>query len=393
MNVQIYEEASDWVVKHRDVGIAAHEKQAFDRWLRESPQHVRAYLEMASIWEDLPALDRSWNADAEELIARARADANVVPLSSGLALADPRASAFSQPTSASTAMSGQAVARPARKPLVRKQHKLRFLGALAASVLVLVVSASWFYLQRGVYSTNVGEQRWLTLTDGSIIEINARSRIKVEYTRDERRVDLLEGQALFHVAKNKQRPFVVDTGDTRVRAVGTSFDVNRAKNGTVVTVIEGRVAVGTSQQPARARSSDSQSERAASGSNLARRVGRDRLSGAGGLAAMGEILIAAGEQLVVTPAAVPQPRAADIATATAWSRKSLVFDASPLTSVAEEFNRYSVRPLVIEDVALADFRVSGVFSSVDPTLLIRFLHAQPELVVEETETDIRVRNR
>jgi transmembrane sensor len=245
-----------------------------------------------------------------------------------------------------------------------------------------------------VYSTNVGEQRWLTLTDGSVIELNARSRVKVEYTSDARRVDLLEGQALFHVAKNKQRPFIVDTGDTRVRAVGTSFDVYRAKNGTVVTVIEGRVAVGTSQQPTRAGSSGSQSERAALGSYSARRVGRESSSsGAGGLAATGEILIAAGEQLVVTPAAVPQPKPADIATVTAWSRKSLVFDASPLTSVAEEFNRYSVRPLVIEDAALADFRVSGVFSSVDPMLLIRFLHAQPELVVDETETEIRVRSR
>jgi transmembrane sensor len=180
MNVQIYEEASDWIVKHRDSGIDAHEKQAFDRWLRESPQHVRAYLEMASIWEDLPALDRRWNADAEELIARARADGNVVPLSSGLALADSRASAFSQPTSASTAMCEQTDARPGGQPFVRKHHKLRFVSALAASVLVLVASAAWLYLQRGVYSTNVGEQRWLTLTDGSVIELNARSRVKVE---------------------------------------------------------------------------------------------------------------------------------------------------------------------------------------------------------------------
>jgi len=67
-----------------------------------------------------------------------------------------------------------------------------------------------------------------------------------------------------------------------------------------------------------------------------------------------------------------------------------VFDSSPLAEVAEEFNRYNTRQLVIENPQLADFHVSGVFSSVDPTLLLRFLRTQPDLVVEETDREIRI---
>src|SRR5262245_43764984 len=88
MNLQIYEEASDWIVKHRDAGLDAHEKRVFDQWLRESPQHVGAYLEMSSVWESLPALDASWNPSTEQLIRRARDDDNVVALSSSSTMAD-----------------------------------------------------------------------------------------------------------------------------------------------------------------------------------------------------------------------------------------------------------------------------------------------------------------
>src|SRR5262249_22219774 len=125
-------------------------------------------------------------------------------------------------------------------------------------------------------------------------------------------------------------------------ALGTAFDVYKAPMGTVVTVVEGRVVVLNK-------------------------------------------IVAAGEQLVMTPRVVTPPKRANIAAATAWTQRSLVFDASPLTEVAQEFNRYNRRRLVVESSQLRDFRISGVFSSVEPTLLLRFLRAQPELVVQETE--------
>jgi len=244
---------------------------------------------------------------------------------------------------------------------------------------MICLLGGWFYSQRGVYSTAVGEQRSLTLADGSVVELNSRSRIKVQYTQGERHIDLLEGQALFRVAKNRARPFVVSTGDTRVKAVGTAFDVYRAKSGTVVTVVEGKVAVS---------SADSKSRKSRAEGSAQAPKGVGNAPGQGGV-----YYLSAGEQVVVTPVEIAPPQRTNVAAATAWTRRSLVFDAAPLSEVVDEFNRYNERPLVIHDEALVNFHVSGVFSSVEPTLLIRFLRGQPELVVEETDTEIRIKSR
>ena len=208
---------------------------------------------------------------------------------------------------------------------------------------------------RGVYHAGIGEQRIIALDDGSQVELNARSRIRVRFGGRERSVDLLAGQALFRVAKDKTRPFVVHSGDTAVRAVGTQFDVYRKKSGTIVTVVEGTVAVA----PEKARVAD-------------RKLA----------------IVTAGQQVIVTPAALPEPRLADIALATAWTQQRLAFSRASLAEVAEEFNRYNKRQLVIADPSLHEFRISGNFPSADPTPLLSFLRVQPGIRVTETEDEI-----
>jgi transmembrane sensor len=103
-----------------------------------------------------------------------------------------------------------------------------------------------------------------------------------------------------------------------------------------------------------------------------------------------EVFLDAGEQVMVTPKHVTAQKHANVAAATAWTQRNLVFDSAPLTDVAEEFNRYNARQLVIDTPQLADFHVSGVFSSVDPALLLKFLRTQPELVLQETDREIRI---
>src|SRR5262249_39042282 len=156
-----------------------------------------------------------------------------------------------------------------------------------------------------------------------------KSRIRVRFTRERRDIELLEGQALFHVAAENKRPFVVRSGTAQVRAIGTEFDVYRRNEGTTVTVVEGRVAVREEAVPR-------------------------------------TLLLSAGEQVTVAPKTAPHSGKANVAAATAWTQRRLVFNSSPLPQVAEEFNRYNRRQLVIEDPALADFRISGVYSSMDP---------------------------
>jgi len=336
-NTQIYEEACEWFIECRSGDLDAASQAEFDRWLRNSPEHQSAYLEIAAIWNEGPTLDPANRWDLDTLTAQAAADTgNVVALQrpAGLATDPPRlvgdGTATSSPTSAA--------------PVVRRRN----LVAIAASILLVATGfAAYVLIPRDVYSTTLGEQRSLALHDGSTIQLNSLSKVRVRYTEHERTIELLQGQALFHVAKDSTRPFIVYSGPTRVTAVGTQFDVYRKTGDTIVTVIEGRVAIRA-------------------------------------------LLLAAGEQVTVTPQATRRTLHPNVASATAWTQRQLVFDSASLVDVASEFNRYNERKLVIDPSALGALHISGVFSSTDPASLIRFLRDRPGLRVTETPTQIRI---
>ena len=115
----------------------------------------------------------------------------------------------------------------------------------------------------------------------------------------------------------------------------------------------------------------------------------DGSSGAGSAT----IVLSAGEQLTVVPHTVTKPTRTDTLVATAWVQKRLIFEETALGDVAEEFNRYSRRPLSIDDDELQKIKISGIYSSTDPASLINFLRSQPSLQVIETENEVRVVRR
>jgi transmembrane sensor len=388
MNTQIYEEASEWIIQHREADLDESAKREFDAWLRRSPEHVRAYLEMSSIWEDVSSLDPTLNPSTKDLIARARTADNVVPLDATGASQAPRQVAAAAENPAADAIP---VSVKVRKNLSRRQ-------LLAASIAIACVGAGTFaWLDRYPdYSTGIGEQRSITLADGSSIDLNARSRIQIRFSEHERDIDLLEGQALFRVAKDKSRPFVVHSEGAAVRAVGTEFDVYQKKSGTTVTVLEGRVSVldtaamvqlARKEVPGGPDASRSGPQRFDDPAVVSGPPARTAQLTAGGPHA---VFLSAGQQLTVTPATISQPAPANIAAATGWTQHRLVFDSATLSDVAEEFNRYNARQLIITDTRLSNIHISGAFSSVDPALFLRFLRAQSEIAVEETGKEIRI---
>jgi transmembrane sensor len=109
-----------------------------------------------------------------------------------------------------------------------------------------------------------------------------------------------------------------------------------------------------------------------------------------GLTSNASFLLAAGEQLTVTADAALKTANPNIAGATAWREREIVFESATLSDVAEEFNRYNQRRLVIKDPQLYGFHISGVFSSTDPDSLIKFLRERPGVKVTETSGEIRV---
>ena len=324
LNTQIYEEACEWFVEFRGGDLDGAARREFDLWVRKSPEHLSAYLEVAAIWNEGPALDPQQKWDADTLIAQAARDpGNVVTL------APPTPSSRRTPGSSQT----------------------RFLWAASVAIACVGAALLMWSTRDPRYATGIGEQRSLTLADGSTVELNSRSKIKIRYSARARDIELLEGQALFRVEKDPTRPFIVGSGATRVRAVGTQFDVYRKSTGTVVTVVEGRVAIVGGEQ---------------------------------------KLSLGAGEQLTATPRALKKAAHPNVVTATAWTQRQLVFDSASLAEVAEEFNRYNERQLVIDETAPYDFHISGVFSSTEPASLIRFLRERPGVRVIETAGEIRV---
>lgn len=351
---EMISEASVWLIEFRTGNPTQAERDRFTAWLRTSPQHVQAYFEVAAAWSELPDADPEGRIDVQEMmrVARRSGDENVVELGARFKPREGRSRSSSS----------------------------RWL-ATAASLLLLLGGGTYWHSQRGLYQTQTGEQRSITLEDGSTVDLNSRSRVRVRYGERERRIELIEGQALFRVARNKARPFIVDTGGTQVRAVGTQFDVYRKASGTVVTVLEGRVAV----------------ERVAAVNDHRNKTVDGAGAGVQEPTTQGTF-IAAGEQLTVATAlgeagAIQVPQPADVEAAIAWTQKRLVFEDTPLADVAEEFNRYNVRRLVIADRELATMGVSGLYSSTDPSALIAFLSSQPGIAVTESETQILIARR
>jgi len=86
---------------------------------------------------------------------------------------------------------------------------------------------------------------------------------------------------------------------------------------------------------------------------------------------------------------VPRPTHVNVAATTAWRQRQLIFESAPLAEVAEEFNRYSTRKLVVEDLTSNELRLSGVFAT-DPDFLVDYLRARPDITVYETSAEIRI---
>jgi len=369
-NQQLYSEAAAWLIEFRSGDIDVPGRKEFYDWLRTSPEHMRAYLELAAVWNEGSALDPAHAMLDGSQFETTEPETNVIALSMPHS-ERPRAidhTDRSQPTRVSARLAG-------RKMLY-----------LAASLL-LAASAGlqWYWHEvRGIYTTGVGEQHRLTLSDGSVVELNAQSRIRVRYYSREREVDLLRGQALFDVTHDATRPFIVHTARSLVRAIGTRFDIYSKADETTVSVIEGTVAVLPITQ-------NQAVEPARSNAIAAANTGSDKIASPD--LPNGQVLLTSGEQAVVVAQAAVKRVSPDIAAATAWSQGHIVFHGTRLKDVATEFNRYNTRRLVIRAPQLLSFKVTGIFSSTDPTSLIRFLAARPEMTVSETADEIVVSAR
>jgi transmembrane sensor len=250
----------------------------------------------------------------------------------------------------------------------RLKHRNKLM-ALAASVVLLVGVAGWFALRYSddrVLETAVGEQRRITLADGSQVDLAPDSRVSTRFTLARRDVRLVRGQAFFVVAHNAVRPFIVHANNLTVTAVGTEFDVRISPSSTAVTVGEGRVTVAPEGE------------------------------GVGGSSRSNTEIVRAGvgQRVTFSPSAHRLAVATvDPKTAGAWRGGTLLFLGESLEDVANAINRYTAAPIVVAP-AFKETRFTG---TVSPSKVRDWLQALEQIypveVVDQGANGVLIRAR
>lgn len=312
--------AGEWVAR-ADGGLTNEDTRALETWLQEDPRHHGAFMRLRGIalhTERARALGVQFDphrfAPAELLSVRANA----------------RRSAW-------------------------------WLAGAAVAACVLIALLLPVLEMGDRYDTRRGEMRVVPLADGSTMTLNTASRVLIAYEAAQRRVKLIEGEALFEVAKDPTRPFVVEAGSATVRALGTSFTVSRLRDRPVQVIVrDGLVEVRQDDRAPPVR-----------------------------MAANTRALV---PQKVQRNVPQPQHLAPEVVNRElAWRDGQLAFESEPLALAAAAFERYSATRIVIEDAHIARREITGLFTANDPVGFARAAAASLGLQAEIGEEEVRLR--
>jgi transmembrane sensor len=231
-------------------------------------------------------------------------------------------------------------------------------GVAATAAATIGITAIRDRVPEEMFSTQIGQMREVVLSDGSIVFLNTDSKMSVQFTKEARNIDLLRGEALFDVAKNKQRPFIVSAGDTRVRAVGTSFTVSRLPQKPVrVFVKEGIVELRRADEPE-----------------------------APPVRASANIQAIAPPDAPIVTMAMPEER---LERHLEWQYGRIALDNETLANAAIEFARYSEVRIIV-DSAVSHRTVTGLFASNDPVGFAKAAASVLKLRTEVKGNEVRI---
>jgi transmembrane sensor len=318
----VSDQAAEWFIRLRDRDLGAAERRRYVRWLKQSPDHIAEFMRTCRMYgrvkrAGLPTPPPEGDAS------------NVIPL-----------------------MQSEALPSAQERPGLFESRPLRF--AAVACGLALVGAIASFVFASNTIETHASEWRSVQLADGTIVSAGPNTLIKVEYGKGIRGVTLRRGEAMFKVAEDASRPFIVNAGGALARAVGTRFGVERREDRIRVTVAEGRVAVVRSGRAAA----------------LERAVD---LSVATALVADEGV-----EVRLDTPSVPLRVEKVSAASALAWASGQLVLQTHTVGEAVEEFNRRNRLQLRIDDAEVAGWHVCCVFDAADPEAFARLIAASGE---------------
>lgn len=300
-------EAARWFARRRSGNCSSEEQQSFLRWLNAGEANHKAYEDAENLWKQLDGLETI--ADRQLLEARAH------------------------------------LTQARRRPMRRRA----FAFALAASLTAVIIwSADWLsYRDDRTLRTALGERQTVTLSDGSLLELDTDTEVTVHYSRHSRELKLVRGQAAFTVAHGDTRPFDVLADNGRIRDIGTQFDARRRADRVSVAVLEGAVEVSVPN------------------------VAAPRS-------------LRQNQQLSYTPQGnFSAVESIDVAAA-AWRKGQLVFKNQPLGEVLAELGRYHATSLTVASPRIMDIKVSGTFPTDNIELALTTIAATLSIKLTQT---------
>lgn len=286
INKKILDQAIDWSIRLRESNLTVDQEQLFFKWLEESDQHSAAYILAEDLWKRGDAVSQAKQVNCSKSVG------------------------------------------------TRWPAPLLWASSVAAAIVIVLV----VFLSTGInlpkdgvdniaYSTNFGEFLSIQLSDGSTVNLNSNSQIKVKVLgKNKRVIELARGEAFFDVIRNDRSPFSVYTQKGNVTALGTKFSVDSTSGGLNIVVTSGRVAFA---------------------------VENDDLQK--------QTIIEANQKLVIDT--IGDQKIYDgIGASLAWRDKRLVFRGESLSQVVKELGRYIENPIFITDKSIETSEVYAVIS-------------------------------
>lgn len=298
----IDEQAARWVMRADASPLTSQEQTELDAWLATDPRHRGAYVRARARWMDLERFD-------------------------------------------ALAANLEVTAEAAAPPLPTRMGRRFFLAAAAAGTAVCIGALTWRNWREDVYASNVGEVRRIALPDRSTLLLNTASEVRIAFDEIRRQVVLSRGEALFEVARDLSRPFLVQAGTVLVRAVAAVFLVRVFGERTEVTVKEGMVEVA-GHQGAMTRMFATQKPQELEAIRT----------------------LTANQQLAASSSLTPRIASVtseEMRRQLAWREGMVIFDGQPLREAVEEVNRYNQRKIRVANAVLAGRPVVGMFRAND----------------------------
>lgn len=291
------EQAAAWFLCIQQSDCSDADRKAFESWLAEDEAHDKEYQQYVRLWQSLDRLER--------------------------------------------------------KPSRSSNRKSRLMVAWAIFLTITLGSLQWLTNHEELVVTAVGEREQIVLADGTTIDMNTDTVMRMALLGYSRKVTIERGEASFKIGSERFRPFIVHSGNGILRDIGTEFNVVQQGDKTTVAVLEGAVEV-----------------------TLDNRISAMKT-------------LRSGQQLTYSTHDLSNISAVDAESIVAWRKSRLVFRDTPLNEVIHQINRYHLRPVRLGDSQLSKLTVSGEFNSADRAGLIQALKALfPLQSIEQDEMTV-----